>query len=321
MRGSRWFIGMMAGIIGAVVIAWQPADDADAMRALGRALFYDPILSVDSSTSCGTCHQQFAAFAHVDHALSHGVQGRVGRRNVPALQNLGDREAYMWDGAIEQLDMQALSPLTGHDEMGERLEHIVTKLQRTTRYPLAMERAYGTPEITAPRVLRALGAFVRSLQSRSARYDMVMRGRDTLDEFESRGEQLFMQHCLACHGGPDFTDDSYASNGLPVDTALRDVGRERVTSERTDRYRFRVPSLRNVERTPPYMHDGRFKRLKDVLQFYATPSMRAAHADARMRDMPAFDERERKDLLAFLLTLTDHRFLADTTLSDPWRTR
>lgn len=305
-------------VIATTAIAWYPTDDAGAMRTLGRALFYDPILSVDSSVSCGTCHQQFAAFAHVDHALSHGVMGRVGRRNVPPLQNMADREAYMWDGAIEQLDMQALSPLTGHEEMGERLDRVVEKLRAHSWYAAWMQRAYGSTEVTVPRVLRALGAFVRSLESRRSRYDLAMRGLGTLDEYEQRGEQLFVTYCTACHGGPDFTDDSYTSNGLPVDTMLQDVGRARVTHDASDTYHFRVPSLRNVERTSPYMHDGRFKRLKDVVLFYATPSMRAEHADARMRDMPAFDERQRKDLLAFLQTLTDESFLRDTTLGDPW---
>lgn len=321
MDAKRSVMIGVAALAVAVAIAWHPGEDADAMRTLGRALFYEPVLSVDSSVSCGTCHQQFAAFAHVDHALSHGVMGRVGRRNVPPLQNMADREAYMWDGAIEELDMQALSPLTGHEEMGERLDRVVEKLRTHPWYTAWMQRAYGSTDVTVPRVLRALGSFVRTLNSRRSRYDMAMRGQGLLDEYEQRGEQLFITHCMACHGGPDFTDDSYASNGLPIDTMLLDVGRERVTHNVLDRYRFRVPSLRNIERTPPYMHDGRFKRLKDVLQFYATPSMRAGHADVRMRDMPAFDERQRKDLLAFLLTLTDETFLRDSTLGDPWRPR
>lgn len=318
---SRSLVIVVASLtVAAVLIAQAPVADLqqreEAVVALGRRLFYDPVLSVDNSTSCGTCHQQFAAFAHVDHALSHGVHGRIGTRNVPALQNMAHHPALMWDGAIEELDMQAASPLTNPEEMGETLSHLVQKLDSVGWCAPMMERAYGTAEITVPRILRALGRFVASLQSRNARFDRWQAGHDTLSENERRGYELFQEHCASCHAGVDLTNYSYRSNGLSVDTSLNDIGRERVTLDVQDRYRFKVPSLRNIERTAPYMHDGRFKRLRDVLAFYGNPSARAAHADPLAKKIPALDDRQRKDLLAFLLTLTDVAFLRDTAYAE-----
>ena len=307
---------LVVAIATTVVQSGNHGEQDEAVVALGRRLFYDPVLSVDQTTSCGTCHQQFAAFAHVDHALSHGVYGRIGTRNVPALQNLASRRGFMWDGAIEHLDMQALSPLTSHAEMGETLPRILEKLDSVGWCRTLMTQAYGSPDITIPRVLRALGRFVATLESRSSRFDRWHAGQDTLAENERRGYDLFRAYCASCHNGTDFTDDSFRSNGLPLDSLLMDHGRERVTLDEQDRYRFKVPSLRNVGRTMPYMHDGRFKRLRDVLAHYAQQDDLADHADPLVRSIAPLDDRARKDLIAFLLTLTDEAFLRDTAFGE-----
>ena len=276
-----------------------------ALASLGAVLFEDPILSVDSTISCETCHQPFAAFAHVDHAVSHGVEGRIGRRNVPALQNLAWQTSFMWDGSIVNLDMQSLSPITGHDEMAENLDHLVRKLAAHPTYPGMFRRAFGTDSVSVPRLLRALGRFVAGLVSANSRYDRAMAGTDTLATNELHGLQVFRKHCAACHTEPLFTNNDFASNGLMPDRVSPDSGRFNVTHENRDLFRFRVPTLRNIARTFPYMHDGRFKKLRDVLAHYASPQMHDQHADPRVQAIGLLSDIERKDIIAFLLTLTD----------------
>lgn len=310
---------MIAVLITGMQSVETPVESDDARVELGRHLFYDPLLSLDSTTSCASCHQQFSAFAHIDHALSHGVKGRIGKRNVPALQNLADQPTFMWDGALENLDMQALSPLTGHDEMGETLPHILTKLKSSREYPSMFVAAFGDSVISIPHVLEALGSFCATLVSASSRYDRYMAGRDTLAMNEKRGLEVFRGKCASCHAEPLFTNNTFRSNGLPVDSALRDTGRIRLTFDEADRYRFKVPALRNVAVTHPYMHDGRFKRLRDVLGHYGTPSGHADHADPLVKTIGVLRDDQKKDIIAFLLTLTDDDFLRNPKFSDPRR--
>lgn len=282
-----------------------PCTSDSAVAALGALLFEDPILSVDSSISCETCHQPFAAFSHIDHALSHGVEGRIGRRNVPALQNLAWQTSFMWDGSIANLDMQSLSPITGHEEMSENLDHLLAKLTAHPEYPARFRAAFGTDTITIPRVLRALGRFVAGLVSANSRYDRAMQGRDTLADNEKRGLQLFRRHCASCHTEPLFTNNGFASNGLQPNSTEPDSGRIRITHDAQDLFRFKIPSLRNITRTHPYMHDGRFKRLRDVLAHYANTPALPDHTDPRVRSIGPLTDAERKDIVAFLMTLEE----------------
>ena len=317
-------------VIGDALTSEQPVDipppvytlpvstNDSALRELGRMLFYDTVLSVDGSTSCATCHQQFSAFSHIDHALSHGVEGRIGRRNVPALQNLAWQTSYMWDGAIEHLDMQALSPLTGHDELGEMLPNVLDKITRSAFYAPRFVSAFGSDTVSIPRIITALGRFGASLVSMNSRYDRFRRSLDSLTTNELRGYKLFQLHCNTCHTEPLFTNNTFVSSGLPADSMLNDSGRYRVTHDVLDMYRFRVPSLRNIAVTHPYMHDGRFKRLRDVMAFYADPSRHASHADPRIGGIGVLNDAARKDIIAFLLTLTDDEFLRSPQHADPF---
>ena len=290
----------------------------DTLREFGRYLFYDATLSVDSSTSCGTCHQQFAAFAHIDHAVSHGVLGRIGTRNVPALQNLQQQTSFMWDGAFEHLAMQSINPLTGHAEMGSTLPDVLARVARNPRYQQLASQLYDDTQITIPRILEALAAFTGSIVSRSSRYDAMRDGKLVLNENEQRGLDEFRTHCASCHAEPYFMSNDFASNGLPPDTAMVDVGRYRVTQREEDRYRFRVPSLRNIAITFPYMHDGRFRRLRDVLDHYGSPSKHTPYADSRVTSIAGLSDVERKDIIAFLLTLTDTILPRDSRYRDPY---
>ncbi|MFM8772198.1 MAG: cytochrome-c peroxidase [Candidatus Kapaibacterium sp.] len=282
-----------------------PCASDSAVAALGALLFEDPVLSVDSSTSCESCHQPFAAFSHIDHALSHGVEGRIGRRNVPSLQNLAWQTSFMWDGSIANLDMQSLSPITGHEEMSENLDHLLAKLTSHPAYPARFGAAFGSDSITIPRVLRALGRFVAGLVTANSRYDRAMQGKDTLADNEQRGLQLFRRHCATCHKEPLFTSNDFASNGLQPSPTEPDSGRIRITHDAQDLYRFKIPSLRNITRSHPYMHDGRFKRLRDVLAHYANPATLPDHTDPRVRAIGPLTDVERKDIIAFLITLED----------------
>jgi cytochrome c peroxidase len=290
----------------------------DTLREFGRYLFYDATLSVDSSTSCGTCHQQFAAFAHIDHAVSHGVLGRIGTRNVPALQNLQQQTSFMWDGAFEHLAMQSINPLTGHAEMGSTLPDVLARVARNPRYQQLASQLYDDTQITIPRILEALAAFTGSIVSRSSRYDAMRDGKLVFNENEQRGLDEFRTHCASCHAEPYFMSNDFASNGLPPDTAMVDVGRYRVTQREEDRYRFRVPSLRNIAITFPYMHDGRFRRLRDVLDHYGSPSKHTPYADSRVTSIAGLSDVERKDIIAFLLTLTDTLLPREPRYRDPY---
>jgi len=325
VRIGSWVI-MIAALVVIVLVArstsrtYNPSvvQSTDTLREFGRYLFYDATLSVDSSTSCGTCHQQFAAFAHIDHAVSHGVLGRIGTRNVPALQNLQQQTSFMWDGAFEHLAMQSINPLTGHAEMGSTLPDVLARVARNPRYQQLASQLYDDTQITIPRILEALAAFTGSIVSRSSRYDAMRDGKLVFNENEQRGLDEFRTHCASCHAEPYFMSNDFASNGLPPDTAMVDVGRYRVTQREEDRYRFRVPSLRNIAITFPYMHDGRFRRLRDVLDHYGSPSKHTPYADSRVTSIAGLSDVERKDIIAFLLTLTDTLLPRDSRYRDPY---
>ncbi len=286
---------------------------------LGRRLFYDPMLSADYLTSCASCHQRFAAFAHVDHALSHGVVGAFGIRNVPALQNLAWSSNFMHDGGITHLDLQPVAPLTSPIEMNETLAHVVQKLQADTVYPQLFRKAFGDSSVSAPRLLKALSQFLVLMISSESRYDSLRRGSIAFRDDEMRGYQLFQKHCSSCHAEPLFSDHSYRSVGLPMDTALRDSGRARITLRSEDVGRFMVPSLRNIERTYPYMHDGRFRTLRQVLDFYSSGHADSTNRDPSLNNLRALSEQDKNDILVFLKTLTDQVFLRDRRFADPFQ--
>lgn len=277
--------------------------------ALGRKLFYDPILSADSTVSCSNCHLSYTAFTHVDHALSHGIRDSIGTRNSPALMNLAWGRAFMWDGAVNHLDMQALAPINHAAEMGGNTAHVVAKLNRSPIYPTLFKLAYGDGAITGERMLKALAQFQLTLISCNAKYDRVMAGSEAFTAQEEQGLRLFRQHCASCHAEPLFTTGGFANNGLPMDTLLMDVGRMGVSQQKVDSLVFKVPTLRNVEFSFPYMHDGRFRTLREVMGHYASGIASSATLALELRAGVTLTANERTDIIAFLLTLTDKEFL------------
>ncbi len=286
---------------------------------LGKALFFDSMLSHDGTITCAFCHLPEAAFAHTDHALSHGIRDQLGPRNALNIQNLAWSRTFFWDGGIHDLDLLPISPIQNPVEMGDTMTHVIDKLRNSAKYPPLFSEAFGTSEVTQERFLEAISQYLLTLVSANSKYDKHVRketGGD-MNEQELRGLALFQKNCATCHTGELFTDQSFRNNGLlPNPNAPKpDLGRYGITLNESDKNKFRVPSLRNIERTLPYMHDGRFNSLEAVLNHYATG----------VKDNPALDpalkkdgqigialtKQEQQDIIAFLQTLTDYQYLSD----------
>lgn len=285
--------------------------------ALGRVLFYDPVLSQNSTISCASCHSVYNAFTHVDHALSHGIEDRIGTRNSPTLMNLAWHQSYMWDGAINHLDMQALAPISHPKEMNEKIETVVVKLQASATYRQLFYKAYGDSAVTGEHILKAIAQFLLTLVSAESKYDSVMRKQTSFTVQEQNGYQLFKQYCSSCHTEPLFTNLQFENNGLPVDTTLNDFGRMGITKNAQDSLRFKVPTLRNIEFSFPYMHDGRFKKLSQVLNHYTTGVRQGKTLSKQLQQPVILTSNEKVDVLAFLLTLTDRHFLFNPDYAYP----
>jgi cytochrome c peroxidase len=284
---------------------------------LGRALFYDPLLSINNQISCASCHSPFTAFTHVDHDLSHGIDDRIGTRNSPALMNLAWHKSFMWDGAINHLDMQALAPISHPDEMGEKIESVVKKLQQSKNYPTLFLKAFGDTIITGEHTLKAISQFMLTLVSSNSKYDSVMRMQAQFSSQEKNGYVLFQKNCAACHAEPLFTNLKFENNGLAVDATLNDYGRMRITKNKSDSLKFKVPTLRNIEFSFPYMHDGRFKTIAAVLKHYTSGVKQSQTLSVHLQKPMVLSSNDKVDLTAFLLTLTDKSFLFNTKYGFP----
>lgn len=284
---------------------------------LGRTLFYDPILSADNTISCSSCHLSFTAFTHVDHALSHGIGDSIGTRNAPVLINLAWNKHFMWDGAVNHIEMQALAPITHPLEMGENLEHVLSKLNHSSKYRSLFYLAFQDSNITSCSLLKSIAQFQLTLISSNSKYDKVQRNEDTFTDQEKSGYRLFKRHCNSCHSAPLFTTGEFRNNGLPIDSILHDLGRGKVTQLVQDNYTFKIPTLRNIEFSYPYMHDGRFKTLMDVLNHYSSGIAHTPNIDPLIKNGIRLSSNEKVDLIAFLLTLSDKDFLFNPKFQYP----
>lgn len=288
---------------------------------LGRALFYDPILSRDGTVSCGFCHLQTSGFTQHGHVLSHGIDGLLTTHNSQPIQNLAWSPNFGWDGGIDQLDLFAVNPITNPHEMGDNLGNVLAKLRRRPGYRDAFAKAFGDTAITTARFLKALSQFQLLCVSANSRYDKVLAGKAAgFNPRELAGKAVFEAKCARCHSGIFFTDFAYHHNGLPVRNRA-DSGRQRITGLPQDRFRYRTPSLRNVVITAPYMHDGRILNLRGVLDHYSNGVVDEGYTDASLLTgtkpgIPLTDG-EKDDLIAFLTTLTDTTFLTDKRLEQP----
>lgn len=282
---------------------------------LGRKLFHDTRLSSDGTVSCSFCHEQTSAFTHHGHAFSHGINNLEGVRNTPSIQNMAFQSQYFYDGASVSLEMLSIAPIHNPVEMNETLENIAIKLKKDKSYVQLFSQAFDDQEISSNNILKALGQFMTMMVSANSRYDKYVRkepGGD-LSEQEKVGLELFKDKCASCHKTDLFTDSAFRNNGLPPNSKLNDLGRETVTGFASDRYKFKVPSLRNVALTAPYMHDGRFGSLQSVLNFYATGVKHSATLDPLLNTNGvlgiALSADEKESLIAFLKTLTDEEYI------------
>jgi len=281
---------------------------------LGRMLFYDNLLSANNELSCASCHNSYNAFAHTDHDLSHGIHDSIGNRNAPALFNLAWHKEFMWDGAIHHIEAQALAPLHDLRELGSSIEELIIKLQSSAFYQAEFFKVYGDSLINSKRVLQSLSAFELSLVSFNSKYDRVKQGKEVFTEQEKQGSLLFQNHCNRCHREPLFSNFEYLDNGLPIDSILLDYGRFVVTNVEKDKFKFKVPSLRNLSYTFPYMHDGRFDKLRQVLVHYGNITVHSRGTDVKSIPLSFNDQ---SNLIAFLLTLNDESFVFNKDYAFP----
>ncbi len=286
--------------------------------ALGERLFNDTALSRDGTLSCASCHTRANAFTDA-RRFSIGVEDRTGTRNGMPLFNLAWKTSFFWDGRAPSLRAQALMPVQDHLEMDEKLENVIAKLEKTSKADFT--RAFDSDAITPERIGLAIENYLLTLTSFDSKFDRSMQGKEQLTEEEKRGFELFMTEyeprmgqrgadCFHCHGGPLFTDHQFHNNGLsPVES---DTGRQRVTQNDRDLYKFSTPSLRNIALTAPYMHDGRFQTLEEVIAHYDHNLRRTDTLDPNLAKHPSTGIRlsvaDKAALVAFLKTLTDEKF-------------
>ncbi len=304
---------------GAFPIPALPRDNPliEERVALGKALFNDPALSRDGTISCASCHQASAAFAD-SRRVSIGVRGQLGTRNAMPLFNLAWKNSFFWDGRAPSLRAQVLAPIQDHSEMDESSDHLSAKLAASAAYPPLFLAAFGSPAVTGEKISLALEQFLLTLTAYDAKFDRALRGKATLGDDEKRGFELFMTEyeprtgqlgadCFHCHGGPLFSDHQFHNNGLAPDEA--DPGRFRVTQLAADRHKFATPSLRNVARTAPYMHDGRFATLEEVIAHYSSGVHRSPTLDPNLAKHPdgglQLSTDDQRALVAFLRTLSN----------------
>lgn len=284
---------------------------------LGRKLFYDGRLSKDGNFPCASCHQQFAAFATYEHDFSHGFDNQFTTRNAPGLFNLAWQATLHWDGGINHLEVQPLAPITAPNEMAEDITRVVEKLKQDDKYKTMFRAAFGTDEINSQRMMKALAQFMVMMTSGNSRYDKMKRGEATFNSAEQAGYVTFQSKCASCHKEPMFTDFSFRNNGLTINSFLKDYGRMRITNNASDSLKFKVPSLRNVYETYPYMHDGRFWNLTQVLDHYSTGIQSSSTLDPLLVNKIPLTNTEKFNLIYFLGTLSDTTFTKDKRFSQP----
>lgn len=283
---------------------------------LGRKLFYDGRLSKDGNVPCGSCHQQFAAFATFDHDFSHGFGDKHTFRNAPGLFNLIWQKEMHWDGAINHIEVQPLAPITSPREMAEDINNVIGKLQADPKYRAMFKAAFGDEMINSQRMLFALAQFVGLMISADSKYDRVRAGTAAFNSFEENGYKLFQAKCASCHKEPLFTDLSFRNTGLKVNDALNDYGRMLITKDNSDSLKFKVPSLRNVFQTFPYGHDGRFTSINQMLDHYSTGVQNSPTLDPLLKNKIPLTATEKFYITQFLATLTDSTFIMDKRFAE-----
>jgi cytochrome c peroxidase len=279
---------------------------------LGKKLFLEKMLSKDSSLSCGSCH--IPAFAFADTvAVSVGIYGKAGTRNTPSVLNMKNRPYYFWDGRAASLEEQALMPIKNLDEMGLQIAEAVERLNKNRTYRELFQQVYHQNP-TEKNLAAALSAFEKTLETVNSKFDDWSNNISKLLPAEEAGRQLFVgdkAKCFNCHSMEDFTNDEYKNIGLYNGKELNDAGRYNFSKNKEDLGKFKTPGLRNVAVTAPYMHNGIFTTLEQVIDYYNNPSAfvsGAINIDETLQEPLGLTEKEKKNLVAFLKTLTDKKF-------------
>lgn len=285
---------------------------------LGRMLFYDNILSGDNTQSCSSCHSQETGFSD-ENRFSIGIDGKKGIRNSPTLINVMWTSPFFWDGRTETLELQAIEPVKDPIEMHQKWVDALSKLQKSENYPSLFNAAFQTENITTELVTKAIAQFERTLISANAKFDRPQEFNDQ----EKRGELIFFTEkgdCFHCHSSRLLTDNKFHNNGL--DANFSDLGRGKVTGIANDNGKFKTPTLRNIAFSAPYMHDGRFQTLKEVIDFYSEEIQFSETIDPLMKNVHQggiqLSEQEKEDLIAFLNTFSDIEFLNNPDFSSPF---
>ena len=289
---------------------------------LGKKIFYDGRLASDGVISCGFCHIQEDAFTHHGHTFSHGVGDGIGTRNAPPIQNMAYQTQFFWDGAADHIEMLSMAPISNELEMNGNIIDIINMMKNDAEYKMLYKQAFQNGEVNSENMLKALAQFMTMLTSSNSRFDKYRRNETggTLTQEELDGYTIFNQKCASCHATDIFTDNTFRNNGLPINPQIDDIGRMRVTGIEAQKYKFKVPSLRNIEKTAPYMHDGRFYTLDAVLNHYSSGVADTQNLDPSLNNNGTLGiplaASEKTKLIAFLKTLTDNEFLTNPLLSE-----
>lgn len=311
-----------------------PADNALTIQTvkLGKTLFFDKRLSKDGTQACASCHQQADGLSD-KRRFSIGVENLPGKRQAMPIFNLAwHRRGFFWDGRAPTLRDQVLRPIQDPLEMNETLDNVVAKVSADNAYRSQFTRAFGSDSVTSLRISLALEQFLLTMVSAQSKHDAVIRGESTFSEQEERGRRLFFTEfdpsgnvkgaeCFHCHGGPNFTNDQFMNNGLDAQESFTDLGRFDVTKNVRDRARFKVPTLRNIEYTAPYMHDGRFETLEDVVRHYNTGVKASPTTEfiLQFNLQPGglrLSEEDIADLVTFLKALSDPGLLTNSAFRE-----
>lgn len=280
---------------------------------LGNKLFHDKILSGDESQSCSSCHKKEFSFSD-ENRFSAGIDGILGTRNASALINSGWNTRFNWDGSASSLEDQAFEPITNQIEMNNSWQNVETKLNANEEYLELFKEAFNINYIDSNHVVMAIAQFERTLVSNNSKFDRYLQGIEQLTASELSGYAIFNSEqgdCFHCHGTQLFMDNDFHNNGLDAEP-FADIGLADVTKNLSDYAKFKTPTLRNIEFSSPYMHDGRFTTLEEVIEHYNSGGIYSSTIDPNMKKVGIglqLTNQEKQDLIAFLKTLSDNNFI------------
>ncbi len=292
-------------------------DTITTKAALGKKLFSEKILSKDSSVSCASCHKPQFAFADT-MAFSFGIEGKRTSRNTPSVLNMKNRPYFFWDGRAVSLEQQALMPIENPNEMGLPIAEAISRLNKSSTYLILFKKIF-KQQPTDQNLAAAFAAYEKTLETVDSKFDDWSNSLKKFTAQEERGRQVFVgskAKCFDCHFQEDFTDDNFKNIGLYNEVNLTDAGLYNITKKESDKGKFKTPGLRNIAVTAPYMHNGLFKTLEEVVEYYDNPNkivLNPINIDTLLQKPLQLTQKEKKDLVAFLKTLTDKKYLAIQT--------